>query len=338
MLSTLLKSPRRGFTLVELLVVIAIIGILIALLLPAVQAARESARRTQCINNLHQFGIAALNYENVYKRFPPGRFIGQGAIDAGMHPDWSQHARLLPYFEQESVGQLINFGLIPTDPANLPARVANIPSFLCPSEPLRNKMPNPPDFAWNNYRANTGSLAASFQVETNGIFMGYTVPTGPRGPEVVRNSGVAIADILDGTSSTAMFSERAVGDGVSTVLTIKSDWLFLTSGTLATMRQDCLAANPATAQQFSESGRNWTGGAYISTWYNHVLPPNARSCHITQLTNPNVGSATAATSYHPGGVCLLLCDGSTRFVNESISIPIWERVGNRKDGEPVGQF
>src|SRR5690606_22664203 len=138
----------RGFTLVELLVVIAIIGSLIGLLLPAVQAARESSRRAQCLNNLKQFGLAALNYESTYGRLPPAQINLDpndpgtiAAIAANQPPgistayfDWSQHARLLPYFEQGAVYDLIDFDSAIA--ASTLARQVKPEFFLCPSDPL----------------------------------------------------------------------------------------------------------------------------------------------------------------------------------------------------------
>ncbi len=126
--------PRRAFTLIELIVVIAIVGILAALLLPAVQAAREAARRTQCRSNLHQFGLALHNYEGIFGVLPPSIDVvgyGNTAVSNGC---WSIQARLLPYFEQSSLYKTCNFSFNKEQPLNAAAIVQTIPFFICPSE------------------------------------------------------------------------------------------------------------------------------------------------------------------------------------------------------------
>jgi prepilin-type N-terminal cleavage/methylation domain-containing protein len=135
---------RHGFTLIELLVVIAIIAILIALLLPAVQKVREAASRTQCTNNLKQFGVALHSYHDAHKGFPPGR-------DS---KDISTHAYLLPFMEQESLYRSINFSVSYNNAANAFARAQTVPVFLCPSDP---HPPVPAGWGATNYRVNQGS-------------------------------------------------------------------------------------------------------------------------------------------------------------------------------------
>jgi prepilin-type N-terminal cleavage/methylation domain-containing protein/prepilin-type processing-associated H-X9-DG protein len=344
---------RRAFTLVELLVVIAIIGILIALLLPAVQAARESARRATCLNNLKQFGLAAHNYHDVWKRFPPGD-INYGpapstapanAIHGGA---WSQHARLLPYMEQEAGADLIDLSRPIADSPG--GRNTKPPSFLCPSDP-RAKL-DPPgnvDFGKNNYRGCAGSRWLN-NVNNNGVFHVYRIPwldqndLGPR--HDAERAGYRTADILDGTTSTAMFSERLTGDDSNNAVTPESDTYYLGSATEANIRQMCMSLNPLPTggpMQFSNGGQNWSNAAYNVTRYNHIMLPNERSCSNDRNSNGNAvangnTSATGATSYHPGGVNLCLCDGSVRFVRETLSLSVWQRLANRFDGQVVGDF
>ncbi|HET6882441.1 MAG TPA: DUF1559 domain-containing protein, partial [Pirellulales bacterium] len=129
-----MKSNRKGFTLVELLVVIAIIGILIALLLPAVQAARESARRTQCNNNLKQFGVALHNYHDAFHRLPASDSGVWNASGSLTNTDISDHARLLPYMEQANVYQFVNFNVKWNDPLNVVAAATRVGTFMCPSD------------------------------------------------------------------------------------------------------------------------------------------------------------------------------------------------------------
>ncbi len=340
-------TVRWGFTLVELLVVIAIIGILIALLLPAVQAAREAARRSQCLNNLKQFGLAALNYENTYKRLPPAHINllasdpeKPASVPNGYY-DWSAHARLLPYFEAGAAYELINFDSAIS--ASTLARQVKPEFFLCPSDPLSEfDPPGNPGIGKTNYRGNAGSRTVNGQ-NNNGIFIPFV---GIRYRDRMNGAayGVPLNDILDGTSNTALFSERAVGDNSNLAVTPKTDWFY--NGANATniasnpaaYATACLATAPTAtgAAQDSLGGVNWTNPGTRVTRYNHVLPPNKISCCSNNPCVGNSHGATTAVSYHPGGVNLLLCDGSTRFVNESVSGTIWSAVGGRKDGVALG--
>jgi prepilin-type N-terminal cleavage/methylation domain-containing protein len=332
-----------GFTLVELLVVIAIIGILIALLLPAVQAARESARRTQCTNNLKQFGVAALTYESTWKRFPPGRLTN----------NTSQHILLLPYIEQDAAYELINLV------QNTPNTTQRIVVFTCPSdgETTLNATIRPDARSRHNYRGNTGSWPGNGA--NNGIFFDGPGPTTVNGVpigqltahEQLMLRGLPVADILDGTANTVLFSERLVGDEAQSVITIKRDTFLIASLTTAltdasadSVRTSCDNLNPlptGNINNWSQGGTTWHNGNIALTWYNHVSLPNGRSCGAPTGTGVNLslGPGTAPpTSNHPGGVNLVLCDGATRFVRDSISISTWRRLGSRKDGLPLGEF
>ncbi|HZZ80741.1 MAG TPA: DUF1559 domain-containing protein, partial [Gemmataceae bacterium] len=236
------NNSRGAFTLIELLVVIAIIGILIAILLPAVQAARESARRTQCINNIKQLGLAALNFHEANQAFPMGR----------QQPNtYSQHAMLLPYLEQGTVYSQINFA---NGTGSNNAKFVNIPGFRCPDD-LDDRMSSAADSAdqydavlgaWgrNNYRANAGSDVGttvndgspSAKETNNGIFLTNVV--------------VRMAQITDGTSNTALFSEKVLGDGDDNNVEVLSDYFQLanntTTNTAAKVYTKCMALQPAT--------------------------------------------------------------------------------------------
>ena len=198
--------PCSGFTLIELLVVIAIIAVLIGLLLPAVQAAREAARRSQCLSNLKQLGIALHNYHDIVGTFPAGQFEGTA------WQDWSAHTMLLPYLEQTSIYNSLNFnqavaGCEPDGdcPQNSTATQAKLSVFLCPSDPNRLSTPE----GHNNYAGCSGSSPDS--VAQLGIFNGLFL--GPD-PNNAANSQVhRISDILDGLSQSAAFSEKVKGIG-----------------------------------------------------------------------------------------------------------------------------
>lgn len=325
---------RAAFTLVELLVVIAIIGILVALLLPAVQAAREAARRTQCINNLKQLSLAALEFHDANSSFPMGR--------QQPYP-FSQHAQLLPFLEQASALAQIDFTI--ETGSNL-ARFTQISAFLCPSDP-DERMTNPNTSAdqydasrgaWgrNNYRANAGSDVGittnngtvNAKEQNNGIFLTNTL--------------VSIPLVVDGTSHTALFSEKIRGDGDDTSVEVISDYFQIaddtTTNTVTKVYQKCVALNPATMaganKQTSFAGRDWINGNYMTTRYTHIMPPNSWSCSRGNSPN-NEGGATTASSRHNGGVSLALADGSVRFVANTIDPVTWQSIGSRSGAEVV---
>ena len=319
---------RQAFTLVELLVVIAIIGILVGLLLPAVQQAREAARRMQCSNNLKQLGLAMHNYESSYKRFPPGNMVGS-SFSVGL----SVHSRLLPFLEQSNVYQLVDFNYAYNHVNNNPARLQNISTYLCPSDDfskLAVTLGGP-----NSYYANSGTniLAGSPPTlasdpnfgmpECNGIYY--------------RDSRVRPGDIVDGLSNTVAFSEKIAGDGNNGISTPNSDTF--QPGTYPAnadeAMRDCLAVNVTDLgkQGYSNVGAPWIQAYHSTTLYYHVLPPNTRSCMF-----PPGRIATTAGSRHSGGVSSVLCDGSVRFIAGSIEIGTWRAIGTRNNAEVVADF
>lgn len=317
------RPARRlaGFTLVELLVVIAIIGVLVALLLPAVQAARESARRTQCTNNLKQLALGCHNYHDMNNALP---FAYQQNI--------SHLARLLPFIEQSALHDRVNYSLPFTDPANAFVMMANVPGFICPSDP--NMLP-PSLGGTNNYYANMGSNIVNSAPSTTsgGVNFGLADQNGA----FSASSAVRFADILDGTSNTALMSERPRGDGSNGISTPLSDTY--QPGTYpATADQamaDCLAVNPTdlSKQGYSNVGVPWLRPYHSTTAYFHVLPPNQRSCMF-----PPQRIATTAGSRHTGGVMVAMADGSVRFVSRTINVLTWRALGSRDGGEPINAF
>lgn len=334
-----MRSKQNGFTLVELLVVIAIIGILIALLLPAIQAARESSRRSQCVNNLKQFGIAMHNYHDVFKALPPAGFLDAGlssgptGLNSADILDWSEQARLLPYFEQQNLSNLFNFNLTWDNPVNLAGAQVSVPIFKCPSDP--GLMIPPGTGSRCNYYGNYGYNILRGQ-PTWPQFAGTpnaTMPA-PNGPFPF---GVAVpfADIRDGLSQTAAFSEMISGDFNNGISTPESDNFVsfanpVTANDAYTM---CMQLDPTNLanQMWSNTGAPWTSETGSNTVYVHAAPPNTRSCGFLAVSR----FESCASSYHPGGVNVLICDSSVKFVINEVDLPTWWAVGSRSGKEAL---
>ena len=302
-----MSRTSKGFTLIELLVVIAIIGILVSILLPAVQAAREASRRAQCSNNLRQMGLGLQNYHDVYKSLPPSRWGGSGGRV------FSAHGLILPFIEQQNIRDLIDFSQFWDSPINANARAAAVPAFICPSDPQTSL---PAGWAGANYEPNEGSDMTS----DTGVML--------------RSKGMRFADVIDGLSNTALFSERLKGDWSNAIATEESD-IFGSSSVPSNNDQavsicQSLDFRNLANQRFSNVGAPWLAGTQDHvTGYQHVSLPNFRSCRY-----PGAGTTRPPTSMHPGGVMLARCDASVEFIPDNIDLRVWRAIGTRRNLEP----
>jgi prepilin-type N-terminal cleavage/methylation domain-containing protein len=333
-----MRPQLRGFTLVELLVVIAIIGVLVALLLPAVQSAREAARRAQCTNNLKQIGIAIHNYEDSWKALPPGNYHG-------VFGSWVLH--LLPYVEQSTLhSRFVNSGGMQTfrtggirygGTENLPVTTTQLKGYVCPSDTKSAQPGIISGVTFHNYVACYGNTTrgrvSPVGTMSNGqpnfhgggafievinantgdwpnYYSWIMLPTENPHKEKTR-----LAEVTDGTSNTLAMSETVQGKG----------------GDLRGFGW-------------------WGGGAHFETLLtpNSPLPDRTEQsctpavrlnppCANRQAGIPNGEETIAARSRHPSGVSAVLCDGSVRFFSNNVALDVWRAWGTSQGGDTVGE-
>lgn len=357
-----MRRKSAGFTLIELLVVIAIIAVLIALLLPAVQAAREAARRAQCTNNLKQLGLAVHNYQQSFQVLPlQCMYPASADISWGWSYGWP--LALLPQMEQSPMFNGFNFatGLFGNSPTANFASLGNttiaylqIGSFICPSDGSKRKPQSP--YSTTNYVGNMGGPG------TVAAMTGTIVPNGAfiSGWGDARNFGpIGLESITDGTSNTALFSERLTGLNGSPAVRLDSpDWKrgifnsptgggWHTGLNGATIFVQGCKALPGSTTSIRSDGN----GAYLVAgypWhvavnaYNHMGPPNNVSCQNpateyfgSWLTFVGPSHSAPPSSNHPGGVNICFGDGSVRFVKDSVGLQTWWALGTRAGAEVV---
>ncbi|NLS94174.1 MAG: DUF1559 domain-containing protein [Planctomycetaceae bacterium] len=330
---------RRAFTLVELLVVIAIIGILIALLLPAVQAAREAARRSQCTNNLKQLALAEHNYHDSFKTFP------QYVFKSPAYSHWESYSAftaILPYVEQQPLYDSIkaasnNFYLANSNGAVHPLhRLNRLNAYKCPSD---SAFPN------------TGYLGNANYAMCVGPNIGWGIALNRQNGVFRRDTSTSFSDISDGTSNTVMFGEILTGDNDDgswnpvTDVARPQPWTAtnqstqqgpITQAEIDQYGKNCLSGGPTS--HISGSGREWIRNAGTYSVFNTLAPPNWQYPSGTTCSTcsaPDNTGVYPSRSRHPGGANHALADGSVSFVSETVDLLIWHGITSRNGGESV---
>jgi type II secretory pathway pseudopilin PulG len=311
-----MERRRSGFTLIALLVVIAIISVLIALLLPAVQSAREAARRALCVDNLKQIGLALHNYYESRNALP-------GADMVFNVTEHSALSSILPYLEQAPVYNSINCAFSFQDLTNQTAMLTVINGFVCPSD---LPSPIPALGEQTNYMANMGSnIVWQASVRPNA---GMPPPDGV----FYGNSAITFAAITDGLSNTSFFSERILADGNNAIVSPIADVFFWPGFPMTPddALKQCMAVDiSGLANQFPLfMGAPSLCGQHI---FLRVGQPNTRSCGFFVSLRADM----PPSSRHPGEVNLLLGDGAVKFVKDPINLTVWRSLGTRAGGEIV---
>jgi len=343
------SSRPRGFTLIELLVVIAIIAVLIALLLPAVQAAREAGRRSQCINNLKQIGLALHNYHQTHDVFPMAGTTAAWAPNGSTDnwSNWSAQALMLPYLEQTAVYNSINFNITAVrgdnnlQLMNTTGLRSKIASFLCPSDG------NSGTSNINNYLNSKGTTTSQLPGTTTGMF--------------AYNNSYGLRGVADGSSNTIAFGESLVGDPInspkkranSTVNATDPGGASVTDpSTTTTGMQSVVAGLQACTTKFvsntlngadqkNNKGQYWGWGTDSMAGFNTIVPPNSTtypwgSCRFgCGGCGPDSSNFINAQSSHSGGCNFLFADGSVKFIKDSIAMATYWAIGTRSNGEVV---
>jgi type II secretory pathway pseudopilin PulG len=320
-----MRRNRGAFTLVELLV-IAIIGVLVAILLPAVQAARESARRTQCSSNLRQIGLAMLGFHDAMRSFPSGYQTQPGGVmgpmnsetgDAG--PGWTCLMQILPFLEEKNLHDSFNKDLPCWDPANAAQALTVIPVYQCPTVSADSTHyavkdttgTQHADFARTHYVANAGRQEVWEELEQN-LFHHADGP-------LFRNSRIRIKDITDGTSQTVFMGEKTPFHSDATWVGIVPGSATFPSGNFATAAPEAAACQINVHSGPSEDHEH-AGDHHVGV----IHPPNGPFGFVDEMY-----------SDHGGGCFVLFGDASVRFISEEINLQTWSALSSRASGEAI---
>ncbi len=304
-----MTGRRRGFTLIELSAVVAIIAVMIALLLPAVQAAREQARRTQCVNSLVQIGVALASYEATHRVLPPGVIDARDPVDdgpSGYRFGWI--ARILPHLERRTIANNLNFAEGVHADSQITARLVSIGFLLCPSDPQGRFgvagaviTSNLPRFARSSYAACHHDLDAPISASNQGVFP--------------LNGRIASDEIDDGLGQTFFVGETRSGGN-------EMGWAV---GSRATLRNTGLPLNQTNLPPVDA-----------------MIPPAPDPADPTLAPPPTnllpVGGYPVVGgfgSFHPQGANFLFGDGSVRLIKSTVNLEVYRRLGNRRDGMPI---
>lgn len=352
------RPRKRAFTLIELLVVIAIIAILIALLLPAVQQAREAARRTQCKNNLKQLGLAFHNYESTYGRFPPaltvvdpgGAYIGEGMTTAGSTPSFNVHSFaefLLPYVEQAPLYAQINFNvpmgfISATGGGNISAggisymgtqnytalSGAGITAFMCPSTPRASNNYNYINDWWSGSFSTMYTIGSGMDYQNScplgdlKTLAGSTTTANVLGGDEGNYIGAKIAAITDGTSNTIIVSEVADGS---------NQW---------SMGKNLGRNSDEGLGSFGGTWNDWTTAVHFL----RPITPGSCGAGVAGCSRNkgtcviNCNNKWNVYSFHVGGAQTVLADGAVRFLSQNIDAGTFGKLLIMNDGQVIGEF
>jgi prepilin-type N-terminal cleavage/methylation domain-containing protein len=328
--STIHARPRRGFTLIELLVVVAIIAILMALVMPAVQQAREVARRAQCKHRLMQLSLALYNYQMAFEVFPAGVANADGPIkteEQGYHVGWL--VPLLPYLDEQNVAKKFDLSVSVYDPKNAAPRDHLLSSLVCPTALRVPGLAHPA----SSYAGSHHDVEAAIDADNRGVLF--------------RNSALRTSDLTDGATYTLLLGEKLIEAG-------DLGW---TSGTRATLRNAGEPINAArraatsrkAAQRAKESAKN----PLSSAGSDYVPPSAAGNESITAGQSPSTAKPAeddltpktanpryvgGYSSHHAGGAHFSLADSSVRFFSEHMDLKLLQRLAHRSDGEMVNEF
>jgi prepilin-type N-terminal cleavage/methylation domain-containing protein len=329
--------PRHGFTLVELLVVIAIIGVLVGLLLPAVQAARESGRRSVCSNNLKQLGLALLNFHEANKSFPHGNRAKDWPARGDFKSSPSWRLLIFPYLEQASVYDQLDFSTGSFWPNTSPGYSGNtvlsnlvVSQYLCPSSKFgvlnTTDIPNVIRGMLADYCGISGAEAPGSIECTNGISLGASIYC--ENGVLVAWRTRSIKDITDGTNYTLLVGEQS---GQVNGREMSSNTLGAWAG-LTTNTDNCWTAGMAMADVTCSAG--YVGGLTTVRY----APNSSWSSGAGAGASASNRSNTILNSYHPGGIHVLLASGAVRFMNESIEMGTFRSLSTRNNGELIQEW